>query len=174
MRIRPAAVEALEVLGRGKKICEVGVGTGNNAYDMYRYLKPTMMYLVDFYKKYQVLNGPRYKTVDLSDKKWEVESRFKKVSNVKLIEDESVKVAKDFKNKLDFVYIDACHNYEDVLADMDAWCPTVKDGGILAGHDWDAPIFGVRRAVEEWCGKNDFNTELKHVGCDWWIQKPKS
>jgi hypothetical protein len=169
MRTRPADHKALELIGTGKKICEVGVEAGTHALDMYRLLQPTMMYMVDFYQKYEVLNGPRYKAVNTSNKKWEVESRFKGIGNAKLIINESTKTAKEFKNKLDYVYIDASHNYEDVLKDLDAWYPTVKKGGLLAGHDWDAEIFGVRRAVEEWAKKNDM--KLENGGCDWWVQK---
>jgi SAM-dependent methyltransferase len=44
----------------------------------------------------------------------------------KLYEDES----------LDFVFLDASHKYEDVKADMEAWYPKVKPGGIFSGHDY--------------------------------------
>lgn len=47
---------------------------------------------------------------------------------------------------LDLVYIDADHNYFAVRADLAAWRPKVKPGGILAGHDYDK--IGVRRAVD--------------------------
>jgi predicted O-methyltransferase YrrM len=53
---------------------------------------------------------------------------------------------------LDAVFLDASHKYEDVRADILAWLPKVKSGGILAGHDYtyrndDWP--DVRRAVDE-------------------------
>ncbi len=38
--------------------------------------------------------------------------------------------------KLDFVYIDADHDYAPVKADIAAWWPLVKSGGIIAGHDY--------------------------------------
>jgi Methyltransferase domain len=51
---------------------------------------------------------------------------------------------------LDLVFIDADHSYDGCLADIDAWRPKVKAGGILSGHDFDGPRFpGVREAVEE-------------------------
>lgn len=51
---------------------------------------------------------------------------------------------------LDFCFIDADHTYESVSKDIDAWRSKVKNGGILAGHDYvERPGFGVTRAVNE-------------------------
>jgi hypothetical protein len=56
-------------------------------------------------------------------------------------------------DSLDFVYIDACHRYKKVKQDILAWLPKVKNGGVLAGHDYDPAHPGVVRAVEEIFGK---------------------
>jgi len=48
---------------------------------------------------------------------------------------------------LDFVYIDACHDYEDVALDILSWFPNVKVKGVIAGHDFGYP--SVERAVSE-------------------------
>lgn len=37
---------------------------------------------------------------------------------------------------LDFVYLDARHDYRSVQDDILAWAPKVRAGGILAGHDY--------------------------------------
>jgi cephalosporin hydroxylase len=60
----------------------------------------------------------------------------------------SVEAAKLYEDaSLDFVFIDACHKYEFIKADIEAWSPKVKAGGILSGHDmWG---WGVGRAVME-------------------------
>ncbi len=50
-------------------------------------------------------------------------------------------------NSLDFVLIDASHEYLDVKADILAWLPKVKPGGTLAGDDILWP--GVLKAVDE-------------------------
>ncbi len=37
----------------------------------------------------------------------------------------------------DMVFLDAQHSEASVAADIAAWWPKVKPGGILAGHDWN-------------------------------------
>jgi hypothetical protein len=50
----------------------------------------------------------------------------------------SLEAAKLIKNKsLDICFIDADHRYDSVKADILAYVPKVKDGGILCGHDLD-------------------------------------
>lgn len=50
---------------------------------------------------------------------------------------------------LDFAFIDAQHDYESVLKDIEAWYPKIKEGGLLCGHDYDNNFKGVCRAVDE-------------------------
>jgi hypothetical protein len=52
-------------------------------------------------------------------------------------------------NSLDFVFIDASHDYENVKADILAWLPKIKLGGVLAGDDYDLIWPGVVQAVNE-------------------------
>ena len=56
-------------------------------------------------------------------------------------------------HSLDFVYIDARHDFDSVLEDLDAWYDKVRPGGIIAGHDYldgnlPAGDFGVKSAVD--------------------------
>jgi hypothetical protein len=68
-------------------------------------------------------------------------------------------------NSCDFVFIDAGHLYEDIKNDIKCWLPKVKDGGILAGHDYPTSK-GVVKAVDE-----RFPQCEKKSSC--WIQKIK-
>lgn len=52
---------------------------------------------------------------------------------------------------LDFVYIDADHTYEAVVADINDWKGKVKKGGYIAGHDFY--MDDVARAVRDCLGE---------------------
>lgn len=55
---------------------------------------------------------------------------------VNILKMASKDAAKLYENEsLDFVMIDASHEYEDVKEDINCWLPKVKVGGILAGDD---------------------------------------
>jgi len=62
----------------------------------------------------------------------------------------SIEAAQRYQNgSLDFVFIDATHDYENVRADILAWRPKVKVGGYLGGHDFILNYPGVIQAVHE-------------------------
>lgn len=65
-----------------------------------------------------------------------------------IVKGESLEVAKTIEDEsLDFVFIDASHTTPDVIADILAWAPKVKETGLIIGHDWWFP--SVREALEE-------------------------
>src|SRR3990167_9310002 len=80
--------------------------------------------------------------------------RTKDVPNIIKIKKTSVEAAKDFPDgSLDAVYIDAEHDEENVRADIRAWRPKIKPGGILSGHDWVLPH--LQRIIKEEEGFRD-------------------
>ena len=56
----------------------------------------------------------------------------------------AVELYEDFS--LDFVFIDAAHDYTNVLIDIISWYPKVKIGGRIGGHDYPS-WSGVVKAV---------------------------
>ena len=65
-------------------------------------------------------------------------------------------------SSLDFIYVDASHLYADVRADLEAWWPKLKHGGLMAGDDYFngyVPLakytFGVKDAVDEFASAHN-------------------
>tara|TARA_R110002051_G_scaffold61354_5_gene112543 strand:+ start:20995 stop:22407 length:1413 start_codon:yes stop_codon:yes gene_type:complete len=83
----------------------------------------------------------------------------------------SIQVAAEyFKDEsVSAVFIDADHSYEQVKADLEAWYPKVKPGGLIAGHDvvWSDPVSqnGVIRAIREFFA--DKPLEIMPTGRVW-------
>ncbi len=75
---------------------------------------------------------------------------------------------------LDFVFIDADHSYEGCKADIAAWYPKIKSGGLVSGHDYsntDFPCFGVNQAVDEFTEQYGLTLELGD-NFTWFARKP--
>ena len=79
--------------------------------------------------------------------------RMKTTEAADLFEDKSV----------DFVWVDAGHEYDDVLADLRAWWPKVCIGGVIGGDD--LPMVGVKSAVGEFFPTYETGSEN---GWQWW------
>jgi predicted O-methyltransferase YrrM len=78
---------------------------------------------------------------------------------------DSVEMASTYEDdSLDFVFLDGDHRYECVKADIQAWLPKMKVGGILAGHDYGW-CEDVRKAVHELLGEGtDSYTDRYGIG----------
>ena len=73
---------------------------------------------------------------------------------------------------LDLVFIDGDHSFEAVRDDLDAWWPTLRPGGTLAGHDYAIYSPGVVRAVLKFAAKQQ---AMLFLGLDvWYMQKPSN
>lgn len=93
-----------------------------------------------------------------------------------MIRDYSVKAADQIQDEsLDWVFIDANHAFDAVTADLNAWFPKVKRGGLFSGHDFQHNTqwphwCEVRPAVERWMG--DRGIEFVTTPCtSWWTIK---
>jgi len=70
---------------------------------------------------------------------------------------------------VDLVFIDGDHSYEGVKQDITLYLPTLRPGGILAGHGYGHERFpGVAQAVDE-LGMPGVQLEEDHV---WWVTAP--
>lgn len=74
----------------------------------------------------------------------------KKFDNIIIYRMKSLEAVKKFKDKsLDFIFIDGNHSYEYTKNDIINWRKKLKDGGVLAGHDYRNDKYGVKKAVDE-------------------------
>jgi hypothetical protein len=69
--------------------------------------------------------------------------------------------------KVDMLFIDGAHDYDNVMTDLHAFAPLVRKGGIISGHDYDHT--GVSAAVDEYlgCKPNRGTPDGRGINC-WW------
>lgn len=126
---RSAAFMAVEIANSGKKI---------------------EFHVVDWFKGSNEAEHRADPAVKEGRLREEFEANIQSVAGMlKVHEMSSLAAAALFANEsLDFVFIDASHDYFSVRADILAWLPKVRTGGVLAGDDYG--VFpGVDRAVKE-------------------------
>lgn len=80
-------------------------------------------------------------------------SKYKNFEHIKKTSDEAIN---DLKNiKVDLVYIDGLHTYEQVKKDIENYLPLINDGGFICGHDYHPVWQGVVNAIHEKLGVPD-------------------
>jgi predicted O-methyltransferase YrrM len=65
---------------------------------------------------------------------------------------DSLAAARTLESKrgtIDLIFIDGDHSYDACKADIQAWAPFVKPGGVIAFHDFGSRADGVTRAIFE-------------------------
>lgn len=71
--------------------------------------------------------------------------------------------------EFDLVYVDASHEYAEVMSDIRNFWPLVADGKVMFGDDFDYHWLGVMRAVLENADRDD--VEFFHSGNKWVYRK---
>ncbi|KAI3438686.1 hypothetical protein D9Q98_001106 [Chlorella vulgaris] len=86
----------------------------------------------------------RYETTQKRLAPWEGKTQFKRMYTT-----EAAKQIPD--NSLDYVYVDARHDYCGVMEDLQAYWPKLRSGGIFAGHDYiDAHYHALKATNQDW------------------------
>jgi predicted O-methyltransferase YrrM len=81
---------------------------------------------------------------------------------IQAVIDESAAAATGFADgSIDMVFVDADHSYPAIRADLLAWAPKLKPGGLMCGHDWG--WVGVRVAVRELYGSVSVFESIWHT-----------
>lgn len=131
----------------------VEIGVERAMFSQYIVQTATKLYCVDAWRAH--IGFADHITQSNLDTFYEEAKERMKPFNCEIIRKLSMDAVKDFKDEsLDFVYIDAHHQYENAKDDIREWSKKVKKGGIVSGHDYidkkaQGYIFGVIKAVNE-------------------------
>lgn len=149
---------------KGKEVvgAEIGIYTGGNAKSILQTLNIKKLYLVDAYKSYEGYVGTKFK-----------EAERKAINNVSFWKNKVKFIKKmsadaiDEIPELDFIYIDGNHAYEYIKQDLENYFGKIKQGGIMAGHDFYFSEDKIIKAVIEFCLKNKLKLFVGDK--DWWF-----
>lgn len=158
---------------------EIGVMFGGFARTILGKWKGEIYYAVDLWRR---LSAEEYRErtegIDYEACYQQVQAMAEADPRICVIRHRSVNAARFVPDQcLDWVFIDANHSYRAVLADMDAWWPKVRPGGIFSGHDYGLdtnwPNFTeVKPAVDRWSQEHNLPFVLGDKGSTWYALKP--
>lgn len=140
---------AIETYLNGKDLTgiEVGVDVGAHAESLLTYCNIRMLFLVDPWLN-QICEGF-------------CEGRLSRWRNkFKMRKQLSREAVTAFENEsLDFVYIDAEHDYNSVREDLNIWWPKLKPGGVMALRNYGPRNESLKLAADEFIQGKSFEVE---------------
>ena len=109
--------------------------------------------------------GPGTTQQEMDEAHRHVRERFNGEMRVRVVKMASVDAATIVSDRsLDAVIIDALHTYHACKADILAWRPKLRKGGLMIGDDLSEWFPGVQVAVEE-----IFGHDYRALGQTWWV-----
>lgn len=160
--------------------CEIGVHTGLMPKNLLSSLPNIeQYYVVDPWESYEMYDGSNYrKPGNQEAKTWKkaiiefFNNTYDNKEKVIIMRMTSVEAVTHFEDaSLDWVFIDANHEYEYIKENLHLWTPKVKKGGLVSGHDYKNPKGkwkGITKAVNEFVPKDKLNSS---PFCVWWFIK---
>jgi hypothetical protein len=163
-RETPRRQKLLDMIHRDGVCAEVGVWRGDFSARILEVARPSQLHLIDPWRAFDddAYEGAWYGGMleqgqtDMDVLYRGVVDRFAEERErgvVQIHRMMSTEAAATFPDSFfDFVYIDGNHTYEFVRADLRAFAPKVRPGGLLAGDDYGVQGWwgdGVTRAVDE-------------------------
>ncbi|MCE9634679.1 MAG: class I SAM-dependent methyltransferase [Planctomycetes bacterium] len=148
------------VLPKGGACAEIGVWKGAFSRHIVEQSRPSKLYLVDPWifqpsRPGTFFGGALAKSqADMDQIHDDVARDIGARPGVTILRAPSVEAARQVPDaSLDWVYIDGDHAYDAVRADLEAWFPKIKPGGLVSGDDYAPKTWQdtspVRRAVDE-------------------------
>ncbi|MHC4646880.1 MAG: class I SAM-dependent methyltransferase [Planctomycetota bacterium] len=115
---------------------EIGTYSGSFAITLSINIPKLKLYCVDPWTTYDGLND--YTDADYLNEIYQLAvQRLRQYKGVEIIRELSMDAVKKFDDEsLDFVYIDANHEFPFVAEDIFYWSKKVRPGGIVSGHDY--------------------------------------
>ena len=166
------------LVDRGSAIAELGVFAGGFLADIHRIVQPRRLVAVDLFDGVAGSgdqDGNGFHEIDLAAAYDTLRAAYRNDTRVSLVRGRSADVLATFDDSaFDAVYIDADHSYEGCRDDLAVAFHKVRDGGLIMGHDYEmnlrkartAWVFGVRRAVDEFCAAHGLHIIAKaNDGC---------
>jgi len=153
------------IKNKGYKIgAEIGVKEGRFISHLLMHNNQLCMYAIDPWEP-QPLGNETYTEWDFKkifdDYRQKVNIFGPRVIELRNYSFDAAKLIPD--NSLDFVFIDAQHDYDSCKKDIDLFLPKIKQGGLISGHDYEPNFPGVIKAVKE--SFKEFSTGNNAV---WW------
>jgi hypothetical protein len=133
---------------------EVGVLDGTYSEVLCKDIPNLKLYSVDKWAVYPIYHNRR-KQYHYDAAYGQALEKLKPYPNCQIIKEWSMDAVKQFEdNSLDFVFIDANHDFEHITEDIAEWGKKVRIGGIISGHDFgDSPrslFCSVETVVRAW------------------------
>lgn len=147
----------LDAFDLPKVVAEVGVAEGWFTKEILKW-NLDKLYLIDAWKHLEQFGDGGYEQSWHDGNYQQVLDRTKGY-NVEILRGLSHEMAKYIPDEsVSMVYIDADHSYLGCKRDLESYLPKVVKGGVIAGHDYLNPAYGVNRAVKEFCeGRFEIN-----------------
>lgn len=173
-------VPVLRIIPKDAICAEIGVWKGDFSERIRATARPRTLHLIDpwrFVPSYpqRWYGGAAARNQDDMDRIYQdVMHRFADDPCVRVHRLDSASAASRFADAtLDWVYIDANHSYQAVLADLNMWAPKIKPGGMLAGDDYawhdEEGTLSVKRALRDFTARQS-PCEMSVVGGQFLLQ----
>lgn len=148
--------ELVSYLPENSNILEIGCFLGSVTCTIKEACNTSNLYCVDIWSNEvhnTYLQGYDRKTInkDITSDSAEWRKNTNHLENVYMYKDNSLNV--EFDTKFDFIFLDGDHTYNNVRAELIKYSKYLKQGGILAGHDYGCPP--CTKAITEFATNND-------------------
>ncbi len=157
-QVLPCREDLLKQMPKNAICAEVGVAEGYFSEQILQICNPEKLYMIEYGKNY----------CENLRKKFAAEIHKGKIE---ILEGDSVEMLRSLPdNILDFVYLDATHDYKHPAMELCVCKDKVQGGGHIMGHDytrfslWEAQQYGVVEAVNEFVVSNNY--EMRYITLD--------